>query len=115
MRARLADGLSARSKGLAVTCAAAASVVLALVGPDVLLHPGRAIVGRNPSSDFQIMTWSLAWWPWAVGHGVDPLHTSLLWPPGGFSLLWLTSVPAPALLALPLTLSAGPAFAVMTT
>jgi len=100
--------LSARSKGLAVTCAAAASVVLALVGPDVLLHPGRAIVGRNPSSDFQIMTWSLAWWPWAVGHGVDPLHTSLLWPPGGFSLLWLTSVPAPALLALPLTLSAGP-------
>jgi hypothetical protein len=74
----------------------------------VLLHPGRAIVGSNPASDFQIMTWSLAWWPWAVHHGVDPLRTHLFWPPAGFSSLWMTTIPVPALFALPLTLAAGP-------
>ena len=79
-----------------------------LAGPHVLLHPATAIVGANPSSDFQIMTWSLAWWPWAVRHGVDPLHTRLLWPPTGFSALWITSIPFPALVGLPLTLLAGP-------
>jgi len=39
-------------------------------GPRVLLHPNRAAVGLNPASDFQIMTWSLEWWPWALGHGI---------------------------------------------
>ena len=89
-------------------CAIAASVVVLLVGPGVLAHPDRAVVGFNPSSDFQIMTWSLEWWPWALIHGVNPFHTSLLWPPGGFSTLWMTTIPAPALLASPLTLTAGP-------
>jgi uncharacterized membrane protein (UPF0136 family) len=84
------------------------SVVVLLVGPGVLAHPGRTTVGLNPASDFQIMTWSLNWWPWAIGHGVNPLHTSLLWAPSGFSTLWMTTIPAPALLAAPLTLAAGP-------
>src|SRR5437660_8611156 len=54
------------------------------------------------------MTWSLEWWPWAVGHRVDLLHTHLLWPPEGFSTLWMTTIPVPALLATPLTLTVGP-------
>jgi hypothetical protein len=65
-------------------------------------------VGRNPSSDYQIMTWSLSWWPWAVAHWADPFQSRLLWPPGGFPTLWMTSIPVPALLGLPLTLTAGP-------
>jgi hypothetical protein len=65
-------------------------------------------VGSNPSSDFQIMTWSLSWWPWAIAHSVDPFRSQLLWPPGGFPTLWMTSIPVPALLALPVTLAAGP-------
>ncbi|MGB2876226.1 MAG: hypothetical protein WBB76_12230, partial [Gaiellaceae bacterium] len=64
------------------------AAVCVLVGGSVLLHPGRSAVGFNPASDFQIMTWSLEWWPWAIGRGVDPLHTHLLWPPGGFPTLW---------------------------
>ena len=68
---RLAQG-RAKEAGLLAACAAAAVAVGVLVGPAVLLHPGRAIVGANPSSEFQIMTWSLAWWPWALRHGVDP-------------------------------------------
>ena len=94
--------------GLAVSCALSALAVCALVGPQVLVHPSRAAVGFNPASDFQIMTWSLEWWPWAIRHGVDPLHTRLLWPPAGFSTLWMTTMPVLALLALPLTLTAGP-------
>jgi hypothetical protein len=74
----------------------------------VLLHPGQSIVGSNPSSDFQLMTWGLSWWPWAAMHGVDPFRSMLLWPPTGFSTVWMTSVPVPALVALPLTLLAGP-------
>jgi hypothetical protein len=94
--------------GFAVSCALAALVVAGLVGPGTLLHPSSAAVGLNPASDFQVMTWSLEWWPWAIGHGVDLLHTHLLWPPEGFSTLWMTTIPGPALLAAPLTLLAGP-------
>src|SRR5256712_10872922 len=94
--------------GLGVSCALSALVACVLVGPGVIVHPSSAAVGLNPASDFQVMTWSLEWWPWAVGHGVDLLHTHLLWPPEGFSTLWMTTIPVPALLAAPLTLTAGP-------
>ena len=93
---------------MSVTCALSALIVCVLVGPHVLVHPSTAAVGLNPASDFQVMTWSLEWWPWAIGHGVDLLHTYLLWPPEGFSTLWMTTIPVPALLAAPVTLSAGP-------
>jgi hypothetical protein len=82
-----------------------------LVGQPVLLHPGRGVVGWNPGSDFQVMTWSLTWWPWAIGHHVNPLHTQLLWAPGGFPTIWLTAIPAVSLLASPLTLTLGPVVA----
>jgi len=105
---RLGRGERARWIGLAAAAALAALTLVGLVGLGVLLHPGRSVIGRNPAADFQIMTWSLAWWPWAIRHGVNPLHTTLLWSPTGFSTLWMTTIPVPALLALPLTLTAGP-------
>jgi hypothetical protein len=82
-----------------------------LVGRPVLLHPGRGVVGSNPGSDFQVMTWSLRWWPWALGHHADPLRTQLLWAPGGFPTIWITAIPAVSLLASPLTLTLGPVVA----
>ena len=105
---RLIVRMEARGAGLLATCFLAGAALCALVGQDVFLHPARAIVGYSPSSDFQIMTWSLEWWPWAIRHGADPLHTSLLWGPHGFSTLWMTTIPVPALLGLPLTLTVGP-------
>jgi hypothetical protein len=74
----------------------------------VLAHPGSAVVGVNPSHDFAVMTWSLAWWPWAIEHAHLSLHTGALWAPSGFPTLWMTSIPGPALLAAPLTLTFGP-------
>jgi hypothetical protein len=94
--------------GLAITCLVSASVVCVLVGSGVLLHPASTAVGFNPASDFQVMTWSLEWWPWAISHGVNPLHTRLFWPPEGYSTLWMTTIPVPALLGSPITLTAGP-------
>lgn len=101
-------GLTHPFAGLAATCLASAIVIGVLVGSRVLLHPASTAVGFNPASDFQVMTWSLAWWPWAILHAANPFHTTLLWPPEGFSTLWMTTIPFPALLALPLTLAAGP-------
>jgi hypothetical protein len=89
-------------------CLAVLGVLDALVSSRVFLHPGRGVIGANPASDFGIMSWSLAWWPWAAMHGVNPLRANVLWPPVGFPLLWMTSIPVPALLGAPLTLAAGP-------
>src|SRR5205807_3248912 len=68
---------------------------------------GRA-VGLHASFEFQVQTLSLDWSPWGGGHRVALLHSPLLWPPEGFSTLWMTTIPVPALLAAPLTLTAGP-------
>jgi hypothetical protein len=56
-------------------------------------------------NDPLMVVWFLRWWPWAVSHGVDPLFTHLVWQPAGFNLTWATSVPAAALVGLPITLA----------
>jgi hypothetical protein len=84
------------------------AVTLATAGIGLLSHFNSTVVGRNPSNDFQIMVWSLRFWPWAIAHGRSLAHTTLLWSPSGFSTLWLTSIPLPSVVAAPLTLSVGP-------
>ena len=81
---------------------------LAIWRPGIAFGIADGVVGSTPSSDYQVGTWSLEWWPWAILHGVNPLHTGLLWAPSGYSTAWITSVPALALLAAPVTLLAGP-------
>ena len=81
---------------------------LALFGPGILGRLQTGAVGSSPSSDYQVMTWSLEWWPWAVLHGHDPFYTNAVWAPWGYATAWMTSIPALALLAAPITLTAGP-------
>src|SRR6202022_831255 len=81
---------------------------LALFGPGILTHVETGAVGSNPTSDYQFMTWSLEWCPWAMLHGHNPLHTSAVWEPWGYSTAWMTSIPALALIAAPITIIAGP-------
>jgi hypothetical protein len=52
--------------------------------------------------------WCLTWWPYALLHRLNPFITTAVYAPAGFNLTWATSVPTLALLATPLTLSAGP-------
>ena len=61
-------------------------------------------VGSDPIS----FIWFLNWWPWAITHGLNPFVSHYVWYPHGLNLTWGTSVPAAALLMLPLTWLANP-------
>jgi len=60
------------------------------------------------SEDPNINVWSLRWWPYAIGKGLNPLYTRELLAPMGHSLAWVTTIPPLALLAAPVSLVAGP-------
>jgi len=78
-------------------------------------HPGRALLDQK-SMDPNFYTWCLRWWPYAIGHGLNPLFTHEIGAPAGHTLAWVTTVPPLALLATPLTFAAGPvvSFSVLT-
>jgi hypothetical protein len=63
---------------------------------------------NQKSQDPNISVWSLGWWPYAVGHGLNPLYTHVLMAPAGHNLAWVTTVPPLALLAAPITVAASP-------
>jgi len=63
------------------------------------------------SPDGDQFVWSLGWWPYAIGHGLNPLYSHLIEAPAGHSLAWVTTVPPLAILAAPLTVTAGPVVA----
>jgi hypothetical protein len=81
---------------------------LAIWRPGISFGLAVGAIGSSRSSDYQVMTWGLEWWPWAIQHGLNPLHTGLVWAPSGYPTTWMTSIPAPSLLAAPITLLAGP-------
>ena len=95
-----------RAPALALLVYLACDLVIWRPGLSLPLTVG--VVGSSRSSDYQVMTWSLEWWPWAIWHGLNPLHTGLVWAPAGYPTPWMTSIPALALLAAPVTLVAGP-------
>jgi hypothetical protein len=88
----------------------AAAVLLYAAISVVFVGAGTSLTGRilGAGSDTQIFIWFLAWWPWAVAHHANLLHTGLVWQPLGMPVMWVTSVPLLALLAAPVTLLAGP-------
>jgi len=61
--------------------------------------------------DAPLFIWDMRWWPWAIGHGHNPLFSHFLNVPHGVNLTWVTSVPALSLAFAPFTLTAGPVFA----
>ena len=79
------------------------------LGVPIAAHPGRILVGYRVDSE--IFVWSLAWWPHAILHGQNPFVTHAIWAPDGVNLAWATSIPGLAVIAAPITLIAGPAFA----
>ena len=76
----------------------------------VLVHPSahRCLCHIN---DVGVFAWSLAWWPHAITHGLNPLHSSLVYAPEGIDLAVSTPVPAAALALWPITAAAGPLYA----
>jgi hypothetical protein len=70
------------------------------------LGSGSRYIGDG--RDATLVIWSLAWWPHALLHGLNPIVTHALWAPDGLNLTWVGSVPALALGLAPLTLAVGP-------
>jgi hypothetical protein len=62
----------------------------------------RNILGMGP--DPWALVWYLWWWPYAIGHLMNPLYSQLVWFPTGYSMTWTTSIPTLALFGLPITL-----------
>jgi len=91
------------------TIAFAAYLVVWVVGwaAPLVVH-ARHVQLDQMSMDPNFYVWSLRWWPYAVAHGLNPLHTSQVGAPSGFNLAWTTTVPPLALLASPLTFIMGP-------
>jgi hypothetical protein len=59
-------------------------------------------------SDPFIFIWFLKWWPYALAQHLDSLWSFELWRPLGVSVLWMTSIPLIAWLAMPFTVWLGP-------
>ena len=74
-------------------------------GRPLIGHFSDRFIGRE--ADPSVMMWLLAWWPYALGHHLNPFLTDYVWATVGFNFAWMTSIPLPALVATPLTASIG--------
>lgn len=82
-------------------------VFVALFGRALLPHLNVPKVGQD-KVDPNFYVWAWGWWPYALSHGLNPLHSHLIGAPGGYNLAWATTAPAVALLVWPITAAAGP-------
>ena len=85
-----------------------AAISIGYFGLHVLPHLGTADVGLPGWGDPTIYMWSLAWWPHALLHGLNPFLTNALFVPDRVDLGGVTAVPLAALVAAPITLLFGP-------
>lgn len=61
-----------------------------------------------PQGDQNIFVWFMAWVPYAITHGQNPLLTHHILAPDGVNLLWTTLILLPSFLLTPVTLVFGP-------
>jgi hypothetical protein len=99
---------SGRHQAVAAFSLYAAISIVYFGGRQVLLHLATANVGLPGWSDSTIFMWSLAWWPHAVLHGLNPFFTDALFAPDRVDLGGVTAVPLAALVSAPITLLFGP-------
>ena len=85
-------------------------VWLSTAARPLIQHVSWAMLDQK-SMDPNFYVWCLRWWPYAIGHGLNPLYSHQIGAPAGLSLAWVTTAPPVALLAAPLTLIAGPVVA----
>jgi hypothetical protein len=62
---------------------------------------------RQYWTDEQFYAWSLGWWPYALGHGVNPLFSSQIGAPHGYELAWASTAPSVDLAMWPVTAAFG--------
>jgi hypothetical protein len=82
------------------------AVSVGVFGVMVIGSPARVYIGYD--TDPSVMMWLITWWPHALTHNLNPFLTKVIWAPIGYNLAWATSMPAPSLLAYPMTRRFGP-------
>ncbi|HYA53194.1 MAG TPA: hypothetical protein VEG33_18760, partial [Streptosporangiaceae bacterium] len=82
---------------------------LAMFGPWILGRMSTWFLSAS-TQDGSIFVWMFRWWPHAITHGINPLHTTAAWAPTGINLAWVTSVPLPAVALSPVTAVSGSFF-----
>jgi hypothetical protein len=71
-------------------------------------HPFTTQLGTPGDSDEY--SWFLAWVPYSIGHGLDPLISHYVNFPNGVNLMWNTSVILPSFIMSPVTVIFNAAF-----
>lgn len=84
-------------------------VVSLLLTMRVWRHPTTEYIGFF--SDPMMFMEFLGWFPFAISHGLNPLHNTYVNLPGGSNMMWATTVPLLSILLWPVTV----AFNVMTS
>jgi hypothetical protein len=103
-------GHQARIRQHLLALAVCLALSLLFFGPQILTRMSSWLLSDQPQ-DASIFVWMLRWWPYAIGHHIDPLFTTAAWAPGGINLAWVTSVPALGIVMAPVTQAFGPVFA----
>jgi hypothetical protein len=80
---------------------------LSTVARPLVEHLGYAQLYQS-SMDPNQFVWELRWWPYAIAHGLNPLYSAQIGAPAGYELAWVTLAAPLGLLAMPITLTAGP-------
>ncbi len=91
----------------ALAFAAYLTASVALFGREVLERPTSTVVGSF-GGDQSFFLWSLVHWTRVLGADEHPFLTELIYAPDGFNVAWSTTIPGPALIAAPLTVTIGP-------
>ncbi len=81
--------------------------MLVLFGLRLRGHFTDRLLSSTPA-DASFFVWSFRWWPHALVHGLQPLHTHAVFAPTGFNLAWATAIPLPGVVMAPVTLVFGP-------
>lgn len=76
-------------------------------GLPIVGHWTTRMVGSG-TDPLNIFVWSMAWWPYALTHGINPLILNKVFVPVVTDAGWRTVVPLLSVAASPLTLTAGP-------
>ncbi|MGD0811191.1 MAG: hypothetical protein ABSA91_16015 [Acidimicrobiales bacterium] len=107
--AREAPALRGHASRLELAAVLVLSVALAIaMWHTAWEHPFTTQLGAPGDSDEY--SWFLAWAPYSIGHGLDPLISHYVNFPNGVNLMWNTSVILPSFVMSPVTLIFDAAF-----
>ena len=97
--------------GWAAALAIYLAAALVLIARYALVDPAHVCVCLGPNGDPPFFMWALKWWPYAIGHGINPFYSHAVWYPGGANIATVTGIPGAAVVLWPVTSLLGPVVA----